>query len=328
MSGISYSVAIRTIGKAGEKYRKLLNAIKAQTVPPEKVIVVLPEGYELPPERLGYEQFVFSPKGMIKQRIEALKYIDSEYTLFCDDDVEPEPSFIEKVAEPLQSGKYSASAGPLLNFFPPNTPRYWFASLLGGACVMLYGRDHQYTRILSTGGWSYNHSVNTKAHTIYDADSLAWTCFFIKTDALRNIHFEDELWIEKNGYAYGDDQAMFYKLLLNGYKTCVVSDALYLHNDAKTSTASLKLETFYCSSFNRYVFWHRFQYSQTRNPIKKAWLKLCVEYSHVMGSIYAMLLQHKGRRSADQVNAGKKGLADAKEYIDSIEYKMLHKVKI
>ena len=42
---VKYSVAIRTLGTAGEKYIKLLKSIDAQTIKPEKVIVVLPEGY-------------------------------------------------------------------------------------------------------------------------------------------------------------------------------------------------------------------------------------------------------------------------------------------
>lgn len=114
---ISYSIAIRTLGKAGEKYQKLLNSITRLNVQPEKIIVVLPEGYTPPVEKIGTERFVYSKKGMIPQRLFALQYITSEYTLFCDDDVELTPDFIEKLAEPLKSGRYDCSAGPLLDFF-------------------------------------------------------------------------------------------------------------------------------------------------------------------------------------------------------------------
>ena len=45
---ISYSIAIRTLGRAGAKYQKLLDSIRNSTVQPEKVVVVLPEGYSKP----------------------------------------------------------------------------------------------------------------------------------------------------------------------------------------------------------------------------------------------------------------------------------------
>ena len=56
---ISYSIAIRTLGKAGKKYQKLLNSITKLNVQPEKIIVVLPEGYKPPVEKIGTECFVY-----------------------------------------------------------------------------------------------------------------------------------------------------------------------------------------------------------------------------------------------------------------------------
>lgn len=175
---ISYSIAIRTLGKAGKKYQKLLNSITKLNVQPEKIIVVLPEGYKPPVEKIGTECFVYSKKGMIPQRLFALQYITSEYTLFCDDDVELSADFIEKLAEPLKSGRYDCSAGPLLEFFPPKGKKYLLASVLGGACVMLHGKKDTYVRILKTGGWSYNDSIDTSSHRIYKTESLPGTCFY------------------------------------------------------------------------------------------------------------------------------------------------------
>ena len=39
----NYSIAIRTLGRAGEKYQKLLDSIAECNRQPEKVIVVIPE---------------------------------------------------------------------------------------------------------------------------------------------------------------------------------------------------------------------------------------------------------------------------------------------
>ena len=49
-----YSVAIRTLGRAGEKYRKLLDSIRNAAHQPEKVVVVLPEGFDPPKGSSSY----------------------------------------------------------------------------------------------------------------------------------------------------------------------------------------------------------------------------------------------------------------------------------
>lgn len=322
----SYSIAIRTLGTAGEKYRKLLESIERQTIKPEKVVVVLPEGYQLPNEQLGYEQFEFSPKGMIVQRMDALKYIDSEYILFCDDDLEFDSDFCEKTISVLSNGAYDCASGPLLDLFPPKNLKYSFASILGGACVMLHGRSKYYVRILNTGGWSYNRSIDIHAHRVYKTESLPWACFMIKRDVMKAIRFEDELWAERSGYSAFEDRVMFYKLLVNGYRTCVVSDAHYIHNDGKTSTLNVKLAPIYAGSFNHYVFWHRFLYGQSKNFFDKLWKRLCINYYVLMSRVYGWGLYLIKRKSADERNASAQGFKDAKDFIKSQEYLTLPEV--
>ena len=73
MIDIDYSVIIRTTGKANEKYQELLNSIRELIPAPKEVIVVLPEGFDIPNERLGYETYYFSPKGMVVQRLTGIK---------------------------------------------------------------------------------------------------------------------------------------------------------------------------------------------------------------------------------------------------------------
>ena len=317
----SYSVAIRTLGTAGEKYKRLLDSIQKQTIQPEKIVVVLPKGYNCPEYQLGCEEFAFSDKGMISQRLFALEYITSEYILFCDDDIELSGEFVEKIATILQLKNYDCASGPLLSFFPPNNIKYFVASALGGACVMLRGRNHTYTRLLRTGGWSYNWSIDTQKHQIYEADSLAWTCFCISSDAIKSIHFEDEKWEEVTGYAAFDDQTFFTKLKVNGFRTCVVSDALYIHNDGKTSTKSLKLEPIYAYAFNSYVYWNRFWYDISDNITEKVWLRICISYKYFMGHLYDLVQYLTGRIDREIIKTKKRGLKDAKAFLKSDGYK-------
>jgi hypothetical protein len=321
----SYSVAIRTLGTAGEKYKKLLDSIQEQTIQPEKIVVVLPEGYKLPEYQLGNEEFVFSAKGMMPQRIEALKYITSEYTLFCDDDVEFEELFTKKILNTLRMGEFDCASGPLLDFFPPATPKYAIASVLGGACVMLHGRKNNYVRILNTGGWSYNWSIDLQHHKIYDTDSLPGTCFMVRTEAMKKIHLGKELWAEKTGYSAFEDRIMIGKLAINGYKSCVISDAMYHHNDGKTSTNNLKLEPVYAGAYNHYVFWHRYIYSPERSFVKRYWMKICISYYVAMSKFYNKI---KYRHSDEVYKTVCKGFADAKIFVKSKEYMALESAMI
>lgn len=315
----SYSVAIRTLGTAGEKYKKLLDSIRNQTIPPEKIIVVLPHGYEPPKYQLGIEEFVFCEKSMIKQRLEAIKYISSKYILFCDDDIEFDSHFVSKLSEPLISGQYDCSAGPLLDFFP----KHMLSSLLGGACVMVHGRKDNYVRILKTGGWSYNYSIDTNKNRIYKTESLPWTCFLINKEVITNIKFEEEVWADKSGYASFEDRIFFYKLIKNNYRVCVVSDAKYYHNDGKASTRELKLEPIYAGSFNHYVFWHRFIYKLSSNCIEKLMAKICINYYIFMSRVYSFCLYKSKRYGKEVCMVKKKGFDDAKKFVRSQEYKSL-----
>ena len=52
---MEYTVVIRTLGKAGEKYQQMLNSLLAQTIVPKEIIVYLAEGYTIPKETIGID---------------------------------------------------------------------------------------------------------------------------------------------------------------------------------------------------------------------------------------------------------------------------------
>lgn len=97
-----YSVAIRTLGTADEKYQKTLDSIAAQTIQPQEIIIVLAHGYEKPKEQLGYERFAFVEKGMVRQRVACFEESHAEYTLSLDDDVAFPPDFVSSLFDTLE----------------------------------------------------------------------------------------------------------------------------------------------------------------------------------------------------------------------------------
>lgn len=323
-----YSIAIRTIGKAGEKYRKLLRSIDECTHRPEKVIIVLPEGYAPPEDRLGYEEFVYCPKSMIGQRLEALKHIDSEYTLFLDDDISFDPDFADKLLEPLEEGEFDCSTGPLFSFFPVSTAGKIAGTLTGSVSVSVFHRD-MYVKILRTGGWAY-HTFNTNEKRYYPTESFAWTCFMIRTQCFRDINMEDEIpWLEKFGYAMGDDRVMAYKLIKRDCKACIVSNAPYAHNDAKTSTSSqemVKTKPSFCMGFFHVLFWKRFILDLESNWLHRTADWICFTYWLVaMFGYYCLKCIKKQNRATSR--AFFKGVREGLAFMHTEEFMMLPAVK-
>lgn len=322
---ISFSIAIRTLGRAGAKYQKLLDSIAQSEIQPEKVVVVLPESYSKPKERLGYEEFVYCPKSMVGQRLEALKYIDSEYTLFLDDDISFPPDFISKIAQPLIQKMYDCSTGPLFSFFPASRAGVLAGTVTASVAVSLFHRD-MYVKILRSGGWSY-HTFNTEEERYYPTESFAWTCFLIRTQTMRNLSMEDEIrWLEKNEYAYGDDRVMAYKLVKRGYRACIVSNALYDHNDAKTSTSPAEISNikpYYCRGFFQIVFWHRFIQKTEQSKMLKFVNFLCIAYWTISTFCYQLLKAVLTRGYWPLFHAFMQGIKDGIRYVRSEEYKRL-----
>jgi len=316
---IDYSVVIRTLGTAGEKYQKLLSCIEKLEPKPKEVIVVLPEGYEKPADQLGWEKFYFSPKGMVIQRSYGINAATTKYALVCDDDVCFDSDFVQKLYKPVNDGLCSFSAGPLLSFLPPKGSKTIISSVMGAAAPTLFHKN-RYVSILNTGGYSFNRNINTAEEHYYEAQSLPWTCFFADVEAYKALKLDEELWLDMNGYSAFDDQTMFYKGWLKGYKTIVVSNALYEHLDAKTSTRKNKPATLYSSVFNRYVFWHRFIYTRKHNPLIKFWALSCFKYRIMWCKIWDLLDYLRHRYSVEDRKIIKQSHKDAKKFVKSSVY--------
>ena len=95
LTTIDYSVAIRTLGNAGEKYVRTIKSIAQQSVPPKEIIVVIDDESKIHAlYKCGMERFVVKPRGMVRQRIYGIEENRSEWLLLLDDDVEFGPDFV------------------------------------------------------------------------------------------------------------------------------------------------------------------------------------------------------------------------------------------
>lgn len=325
---INYSVVIRTIGKAGEKYRKLLTSIENLEPRPSEVIVVLPNGYELPKERIGNglnERFIYCKQGMVEQRWVGIENAKSEYLLVCDDDIAFDSDFVKKLYKPIEKGLADISAGPLLSFFPKPGIRSIYNNISSSAVATIFNK-HKYVHILKSSGWSYNRNIDISTENYYETESLPWTCFFAKKQALDSISFRDEIWLDKYGYASLDDQTMFYKAYVMGIKSVVVSNAIYDHMDAQTSKKSgdkISDKIAIANGFNRFIFWYRFLYCMQHNIFSKILCLLSYFYYLLMTTIYLLIKGIKNKNTMHEINLRLKGSKEGFKYIKNREYKAL-----
>lgn len=245
----SYSVAIRTLGTAGDKYVSELKSIRSQTLRPDGIFVYIPDGYEVEP--VADEVYVRCDKGMVHQRSLPFDEIKSEYILFLDDDVFLPDDAVEKLFAALsQSG-----ADCIAPVFYENHRLSWEKKVKIAFFAGTYP-DH---------GTSWAFRVRRDAHYSYcnapmevmPSQSASFACFLCRKDAYADIHFEDERWIDTYGYALGDDQLFFYKLHLYGHKLAVHYNTGIIHLDARTSKVIDRKRMDYVSRLIRYVIWYR-----------------------------------------------------------------------
>lgn len=280
----SYSVAIRTLGTAGERYIRTLKSIQTQILQPEKIVVYIADGYTIPKETIGVEEYVFVKKGMISQR--ALQYgeIKSDYLLLLDDDVELESDSVKKLFDGLM--QYPDSKCISANVFPNHTMTLMskFKSLV------LYGvfprrSDGWAFKVHSAANYSYN---NNPKSDVLPTQSFSGPVILINKQTFLNVHFNDECWMDQFDYALGDDQLLAQKLFINGDKILVHYNSGIKHLDAKTGQKLIKnkKDKIMNNIESMYIVWYRSIYELSSRPLKKS--IICISY--ILFSLYRFLV--------------------------------------
>lgn len=316
---MEYTAVIRTLGKAGEKYQMLLDSLVSQTIPPKEIIVYIAEGYPIPAETVGREKYVYVKKGMVAQR--ALRYdeVDTEYMLFLDDDLYLPSAFVQTMHDELFANDGDVISPDIF----PNHERGFLQELL----MLLPGRmvarrimDSWGYKVLRTGGYSYRKNIDKK---VYPSQTNAGACFFCRKDDFLDVSFEDEMWLDSNRYPIGEDQVMYYKMYLSGFKVLTSYNSGIKHLDAGGNLTKEKEKILIYSDFRfKTIFWHRFIFF----PEKKFFLKvldcICIGYAFAFALIVSLV---KGR--FDILKLKYSAIADGIRFIYSEEYNKLPLIK-
>lgn len=311
---MEYTVVIRTLGTAGEKYQQELNSLCNQTLPPKEILVYIAEGYPLPKETCGKERYIYVKKGMVAQR--ALRYdeVKTDYVLFLDDDVYLAPDSVEHLfAQMSEHGADVISPNTFCNFEMQGKAR--LLNQITGKLIPFKNEKWLY-KVARTGGSFYNEAP---AKSFYWSESNAGPCFLCKKTDFLGIHFEEELWLDETPYALPEDQVMFYKMHLNGLRVATSMDSGIVHLDAGSGrqfSEEKEQKLLYSEVRNQVIFWHRFIKPYNKG-LKGIWAKICVDYYKNMRRLFA--LRNKLKGDSRQFDTIQRAIGDAESYIESVK---------
>lgn len=325
---LSYSIVIRTLGKAGEKYQALLDSISAQTIKPLNVYVFIPPQYDLPKEQLGWEKFIRTPKGMLRQRIDGLLYAqnndEADVILAVDDDVAFPQDYAEKSLSLIS--KYDADI---------LMPSVWTKGQIKARVVKPWSKTDIFTMltgarterrnspfrisILPTAGFAANSALEG----VYPTQSVHFTAFWMKNSLISDLRFDDEYWIEKSGYSLPDDQVFGYKCHINGLKVLGTNKVYHRHLDAGSANPNGIKNSMYAQGRNYLIFWHRFLWKTSKGLIRRSVLLTGISYRLLANALFYSIRKLKKDTATPPLSVYVSGVCDAIKYLRSEEYKNL-----
>lgn len=251
MKDFSYSVAIRTLGTAGEKYQMELESIIAQTIKPQKIVVYIAEGYPIPKETVGVEEYVYVKKGMVAQRALDYSEISDEWILLLDDDMQLPPDYVEKAYAGAKQFNADCVNADLFGYNEINLKRKIVLMMVGSYPLL---SDKWGFTIGKNGRFNYNPRVR---RNFYRSQTGAGGCIFIKKKCLLAIEFDQELWMDEEGYPMGEDQVFNYKLYKNGYNLITYYNNGIVNLDAASGGKGPSPQRYRNNNFLLFVLWYR-----------------------------------------------------------------------
>ena len=261
---LSYSIAIRTLGTAGEKYRRELESIAAQTVQPERVMVYIAEGYPRPGFTIGREEYVWVTKGMRTQRALEYNEISSDCILMLDDDVQLAPDSVEKLLRAMEENCADCVAADVfLNHKMPLRAKLYAAvtNLVFPHCSKKWA-----FKMHRNGSFSYN---NRPVKPFYWSQTCGGPAILIKKSLVPQLDLEDEVWLDWLPFAYGDDSVESFKIYSRGFRLGVLYESGIENLDAGSASSTYRKssERMYIRTKASFLFWWRAIYRNGKDTV-------------------------------------------------------------
>lgn len=258
----TYTVAIRTLGKAGEKYQKELDSLANQSLKAESINVYIPYGYEIPRETIGREKYYRCKKGMIAQRSLPFKEITTDYILFLDDDMVLPLNAVEDMFDKLAENRGECIS---VSFEPPEVMTV--RNILKRAIISGW-YPHRNRNIAWKVGLNgeYTFCVNP-TEKVLPTECVNFSIILISKSAYDKINFNEEMWLDNFQYSVHDEAVFGYKLLSMGIQPYLYYAEGYQHLDARCGHVTRGFISDAKKLGCRLAVWYRLVYTRKHRGI-------------------------------------------------------------
>lgn len=312
---LTYSIAIRTLATNPDILQKELESINQQTVQPEAVMVYIAEGYERPVYTVGREVYVWVKKGMMAQRLLKYDELTSDAILMLDDDVKLAEDSAERMLAAIEEGMDCVAADTF-----KNQDMSWKQKVVAFLSNFVYARKDDGWAFKQCRNGSFTFNGNPQK-SLCLTETFAGPCWMVKKSVLHSVQLENELWLDKIGFPYGEDALESYKFYLNGYRSGVLYDSGVTNLDAKTSSGGYHRsdKKFYTRSFGMFTTWWRMIYSSR----DKKWLSALLYSCKVLWQVLIHLLLGLKMMNVKVPYNYLKGQVDAWRYVHTETFKAI-----
>ena len=326
----TYSIAIRTLGTAGNAFRRELMSIANQTLQPEKVLVYVADstGLRFVDKSIGKEEFRYVKKGMVAQRALSYDEIDSDYILLLDDDVELAPDTAERLLNAIVEKDADCVGADVFKNYAMSIWSKIFAILTNFVFPHL---DKEWgLKIHRNGSFSYQTPkyVRGKEKVLTKTQKVDGPCAMWKKSSINSVRWQDELWMDMlSEFAYGDDTVESYKSFVNGGSLWLMYNSGVEYLNAKTASKSYhhSNKKYYVRSLMSFCIWWRTIYEvliHTTGNSFTAIFAFCVKWIWLLlVNIIAGFLLLDLRIPYYYI----KGTIDAWKFVHSKEYSLIPK---
>lgn len=245
-----YTVAIRTLGTAGEKFIAEIDSLHRLDPAPVSINVYIPHGYRIPEVPYDDVKFFRCEKGMVAQRALRFDEIETEWILFLDDDVVVPADGVARlfrVAKEMSADCVSVDhevAGGYVNILKNIVVSGWWPHRdTSTAFKVGLNGEYTYTR------YPVREGMQTEC--------VCFQNFLVKKSAHLAIRYDEERWFDRFGYTIHDELTYAKKLIGNGYRIVSYFADDFCHLDAKCGHAKVSSGTESKKMSCRFVSWHR-----------------------------------------------------------------------
>ena len=240
--------------------------------------------------------------------------------MMLDDDVQLAPDSAEKMLRAMVEHNADCVGADVFQNHRMSLKTKAFAALTN--LVFPHWSRKWAFRVRRYGSFSYNALPKS---SFYWSQSCGGPAMLWRKEALNRIHLEDELWLDKLGFAYGDDQLETYKLHANFGRLGVLFDAGITNLDAKSSSGAFRKgsEYFYVRTKAMFMVWWRTCF---KNGEDTAWTRFLAATAFSFKALWlipVMTAAAIAKRNFRVLSSYFRGLRDGWKEVHSPEFQNL-----